>query len=372
MLGRLPELSLAELIARYGRKVSRLGRETALVGTEIELPRLGGTLKVGVVIGRLPLSVNLAETLAWHPAITERLGGSKTPIGISWYGPGMTPTRLNRLGLELKSQLKGRAAVRTVPNRATALTAAQISHNRLLDKGLEVLVTATGSELVVALSEQVQDIDAYSKRDYGRPARAARVGMLPPKLAQMMINLANPAPGSIILDPFCGSGVVLQEALLMGHPATGSDAAREMVKAARANLEWLAGQHEVPEWRVNQLDATQSSWDPPGAVVTEGYLGPPLSKPPTQSRLERLKRDAAELTLAFLKNLRPQLEPGTSVVMTLPAWRQGQQYERLGIIDQIVSLGYSKRQFPPVRSADLLYHRAGQTVAREIIVLRSN
>jgi len=35
----------------------------------------------------------------------------------------------------------------------------------------------------------VQDIENYSKRDYGK-TRDMEVGMLPPKLAQMMLNIA--------------------------------------------------------------------------------------------------------------------------------------------------------------------------------------
>ena len=80
----------------------------------------------------------------------------------------------------------------------------------------------------------MQDIESYTKRDRERPKRDAKVGMLPPKLAQIIINLAagqlpeeklqnicdiplgEPIPrrllGQTVLDPFCGTGVILQEA----------------------------------------------------------------------------------------------------------------------------------------------------------------
>jgi tRNA G10 N-methylase Trm11 len=372
VLGRLTEISLAELIARYGKKVSRINKECALVSTSIDLPKLGGCLKVGRIVDRLPESADLAKTLAWHPLLTERLKDTgKTSIGISWYGPGMTPTKLNRLGIQLKNHLRERASIRIVPNRANHLTAAQITHNKLLDKGIELVLAAADGQIVLAITEEVQDIDSYSSRDYGRPQRASRVGMLPPKLAQIMINLAQVPSGKTILDPFCGSGVVLQESLLMGYPVIGSDLTREMVKASRANLEWLSEEGQLPDWRVSQIDATKGGWESFYGVVTEGYLGPPLSSPPTPKRLDRLKKNAAELTLSFLSNLRSQISEGIPVVMTLPAWRQGKEYRRIEIIDQILSLGYSRRQFPPVKPVDLLYMRPGQTVAREIIVLRS-
>src|SRR6185503_10002944 len=93
----------------------------------------------------------------------------------------------------------------------------------------------------------VQDIEAYGARDQARPARDARVGMLPPKLAQIMLNLsAGPLRASAeelarlrVLDPFCGTGVILQEALLMGYSVLGTDIDERMVDYSRRNIKWL-------------------------------------------------------------------------------------------------------------------------------------
>lgn len=68
-------------------------------------------------------------------------------------------------------------------------------------------------------------------RDYGRPARDARVGMLPPKLAQIMLNLSvKDEKSGTVLDPFCGTGVLLQEAALAGFDFIGSDIEPRMVE----------------------------------------------------------------------------------------------------------------------------------------------
>ena len=56
----------------------------------------------------------------------------------------------------------------------------------------------------------VQPFKVLSKRDFGRPARDDHSGMLPPKLAQIMINLArrnDDISTKTILDPF----VVLEQ-----------------------------------------------------------------------------------------------------------------------------------------------------------------
>ncbi|MGB2111367.1 MAG: hypothetical protein ACPHY8_06160 [Patescibacteria group bacterium] len=47
----------------------------------------------------------------------------------------------------------------------------------------------TGENIYFGASIWVQDIYAYSKRDYSKD-RDMQVGMLPPKLSQMMINLS--------------------------------------------------------------------------------------------------------------------------------------------------------------------------------------
>jgi len=66
-----------------------------------------------------------------------------------------------------------------------------------------------------------------------------RPGALRPVVAAAMLRLAAPPPGGLplaVLDPCCGSGTILREALDAGRAAIGADAARDAVAAARANL----------------------------------------------------------------------------------------------------------------------------------------
>ncbi len=71
------------------------------------------------------------------------------------------------------------------------------------------------------------------------------VGMMPPKLVQMMINLAGPSINaesnrklSAIYDPFCGLGTTLIEAANMGITEVyGSDLSPEMVRATTDSLD---------------------------------------------------------------------------------------------------------------------------------------
>ncbi|HEY7202452.1 MAG TPA: methyltransferase domain-containing protein [Candidatus Dormibacteraeota bacterium] len=62
-----------------------------------------------------------------------------------------------------------------------------------------------------------------------------RPGALRPVVAAAMLRLAGPVRGPV-LDPCCGSGTIVREALAAGGRAIGADLAAEAVAAARANL----------------------------------------------------------------------------------------------------------------------------------------
>ena len=215
--------------------------------------------------------------------------------------------------------------------------------------------------------------------------------MLPPKLAQILINLCGPLiPGSVVLDPFCGTGVVLQEALLMGYLAYGTDVNERMVEYTTRNLNWLfsSRSHSRPslrgsfelarrsspcsensQFQVSAGDATSFTWQQPiDAVACEGYLGRPFSKIPTEIELKEQKQECGAIVLGFLKNMAKQIKKDTPVVIAVPAWlREDGVYERLNIIDEIADLGYNVNN----KSREgLIYARAGQVVARDILILR--
>lgn len=374
ILGRQPAISLAELISLYPHQVQAVGNEAALIEADtVEIDRLGGSIKLVQILETLR-NTNLKEVVD-HLAkiLPPHLSEGKIPLGLSLHGFNISPKSAFAAGLDLKKRLrKTGLSIRIIPGMH--MDAAQIIHNHLLSNGADVVVVASAGTCHIGLTRQIQDIQAYGMRDHGRPFRSAKVGMLPPKLAQIMINLASPSPGTTVLDPFCGTGVVIQEALLMKFPTIGTDISGDLIKMTQGNLNWLANQYEaIPLYDLAIGDATAMHWTGPiGAVVTEGYLGPALSATPTQEEIKQLTASAKELTLNFFKNLAPQLTSATPVCITLPAWRQGKQFERLNIIDQIEALGYTLKQLLPVLQTDMLYARTHQIVGREIVTLIKN
>ena len=354
ILGRQPEISIAELEALFD-KVRKISERLAVFGAESpKIERLGGSLKIAKKIEGKPL-----EYMA-------NLPDGKITLGVSDYSKGASRKTAVTEALKLKKILvrHGRS-VRVVENKDAALSTAASLHNGLSGKNerkVEFIKVNNDWYRVVG----VQDIDAYAKRDQVRPARDAKVGMLPPKLAQILINLCGQLkPGAMVLDPFCGTGVVLQEALLMGYCAYGTDISERMVEYSDKNLKYF----DLKNYRVEVGDATKFQWQQLiDAVACEGYLGKPFSKIPTEMELKEQKQECGAIVLGFLKNLAKQIKSGISVTIAVPAWlRLDGVYERLNIIDEIQNMGYNVEN----KSREgLFYHRENQVVARDIIILR--
>ena len=387
VLGRQPEISLAEISALFSR-VSFVGKTLATFCADEKpnIDHLGGSLE-------------LAEELAVSPLeFLQNLPEGKITLGVSDYSEHTSARKAQGEALKLKKILTrhGRS-VRVVENKTAALATATSLHTGLSgakpNKVELILVDGNWWHVI-----GVQDIDAYARRDQARPARDAKVGMLPPKLAQILINLCGPLPeGSRILDPFCGTGVVLQEALLMGYKAYGTDLEQRMVDYTERNLEWLlksengflsafrsaaarelapaahgdgpAGRGREKPFQVSVGDATSFSWEQPiDAVACEGFLGQPMSLPPVEIKLKAEKQRCGAIVVGFLKNLSTQIKSGTPVVMAIPAWlRPDGKYSRLEILDEVAKLGYNLLN---QSREGLLYYREGQVVARDIIILR--
>ena len=404
VFGRQPAIGLAELESMCGaahvQPLSFAGAALSdLAATNISFARLGGSVKLGAVVAKIPASrwpdvqAGLTEAaLACAAEITE----GKLQLGISCYGVQAQPRQLLAAGLTIKKTLRARGqAVRLVPNQTPDLSSAQVLHNHLAgERGIELLAVRDGSGVIIARTTAVQDINAYAARDQHRPKRDARVGMLPPKLAQTIVNIAvgtaEPRPNCVVLDPFCGTGVVLQEARLMGFGVYGSDIEPRMIDYSQQNLAWLDERFMRPALgdsakfssaadpthpaQLDVGDACTHRWQPtPDFVAGETYLGQPLATWPAPEKLQHIISTCDTIIEKFLRNLAAQTPSGFRACLAVPAWRNPQdahgRLRRLPLLDRLENLGYNRISFEHVRTEDLVYFRPDQLVARELLVI---
>jgi tRNA (guanine10-N2)-dimethyltransferase len=434
-LGSHPPLSLAELESLLGpTKLRVLDRQIAESMVEVDIRKLGGTTKIAELIAELDieddLGLKLKELILEHSPKTE----GKLNLGLSVYGKKMPPPEISALGFKLKNELKPKLNLRIAPSKAQSLNTAQIIGLKLGRAGLELNLIFKKNKILIAKTTQIQNLKSYTLRDYERPARDARVGMLPPKLAQIMLNLSlGETEGRLtVLDPFCGTGVVLQEAALRGFKFIGSDIEPRMIEMTRKNLEFTALKFKLglSEAEIGQStfvgDATSTLWPEFDAVTSEVFLGQPLTRLPEKDRLVRIISDVNLITKKFLLNLKAQIRPGVKICLAVPAWRNGTrpdlrktygysglgsgkkkevlsergeavasskeeklifsgraepenykglcksgQFIELPLIDQLGDLGYNRVSLKLATDAELIYFREDSTVARRIILLEA-
>src|SRR5690606_35058690 len=96
----------------------------------------------------------------------------------------------------------------------------------------------------------------------------------------------------------------------------------------------------------------------------------PFSAPPSATKLTEVRGNCNHIISNFLKNLTPQLQPGTPLCIGIPAWRNKDgSFTHLPLVTKLAQLGYKQHQFKNVDTKDLLYYREDQVVARELLVL---
>ena len=361
VLGRQPEIGLSELRAVFGPKVQNHGHFALLdADTNYDFNRLGSVIKVAKVVGG-----------SWNDIAKNLPDSGKVTLGFSTYGTKLSARELNRYGLDIK---KRRGSVRLVPSNDPALSSAVVYHNKLARGGnkFEFILAKNGPEQILGVTIFVQDIDAYTFRDRSRPKRDARVGMLPPKLAQTMINLTGTHPeGSVILDPFCGTGVVLQEASLMNMKVYGTDLEPRMIEYTSANLDWLNIKYHLATYRILEVgDATDHKWQQPiDLVATETYLGRPFAVEPDRETLRTNINNCDIILSKFFKNLHSQISKKAYLTIAVPCWFVRRQQYHLPLANKLRDLGYEQIFYSDDKKP-LIYHRDGQVVGRELLVLQ--
>ncbi|MBD3269986.1 hypothetical protein GF376_00500 [Candidatus Peregrinibacteria bacterium] len=234
----------------------------------------------------------------------------------------------------------------------------------------------------------IQNIDSYSKRDYKRPERDARLGMLPPKLAQIMINLSRKSSGTLY-DPFCGIGTILAEGMLMNFNVVGSDLDHENIQKSLHNLKWLQTEYPVTaekNFRLFQADAGKIAKkdlsEKIDCVISETYLGPPMSSGISMNEVKENLAKIEKTIFEFFRSIKNVTPKNVAIVLSLLTYRvkdQGEEkfitmthlltkLEQEGFVTEpLISHEISSEYGLNVRQHNgLLYERPDQTVCRTI------
>lgn len=258
--------------------------------------------------------------------------------------------------------------------RTNLNTSALVSHKEKAIELILIFEDAQDGKIFITETVGVQNIDNWTKKDRQKPYFDRKKGMLPPKLARMMVNVAmgqwqqagnNTRP--LLYDPFCGTGTTLIEAILRDCQVYGSDIDEQAVFGTRDNIEWLEQEYDlqapakvfygdVGNLPMSQFDRKVD------LLVTEPFLG---KQTPQESQLPNVFRGLEKMYLGAFKNFSKILNEGAYVFMIFPKV-QGKKrvYSLENFVDKLVAKGYNLQVKP------VLYAREGARVQREIYLFR--
>ncbi|MDD4878727.1 MAG: hypothetical protein PHO02_06895 [Candidatus Nanoarchaeia archaeon] len=364
ILGRDPELSILELASYLNaRKVQYKIKARSKTAALVSLPELnfakvikglGGTVKIARVISDLDSE--------------ELYSGSSNKIkyGISVYDDSDVDELKEYIKTRMRQE-KLKAAYKRSSRQEPFLMPNDVIRHELMNEGFELVVYDNMAARTIAVFNPFE----YEKRDTERP-KQRELHMLSIRLAKILINLSMAKEGDDLIDPFCGYGILLQEAMLMGVNAIGFDISRECAEASKVNLAWIAKKYKSSaQFKIFNANSRQISRfiEKADAAATEPYMGPLLNKIPVRKDAIKTIQVLEPLYRDVLKELAKVVKGNIAIIVPRFRLYSGERikfnFERM----------LSEFGFKPVSALSevklpIIYTASDSKIEREIWVVR--
>lgn len=355
ILGRNPELSILELKSvfedfKFQRKENAVLAEVPMLEKNL-IEKLGGTIAIGEVLSCGENFESLDNKMLYN--------GTKNHMNyIIWNFTNETfYTKVKNYLKKRFREERLRATEKTISGEMELQSGEKVKYvpnRKLIDEQFFVFGECFGRIIYTCDYEEIE------KRDMSKPIRRERLA-ISPRLAKIMINLSRVKKEETLLDPFCGVGVILQEALIQDINVVGVDKDIEAIHAAARNLRHLKVDRE--RFLLIASDSSKVKIDPVNVIVTEPYLGETLKKTQLHEKAKNTLRKYEGMMISVLNNLKKDVSG--DVVFTGPYIKVSGK-KRIGCnIDKITSYTGFKLEEGPIPE-----FRKNQIVGREIFVLR--
>ncbi|MDD5651494.1 MAG: DNA methyltransferase [Candidatus Nanoarchaeia archaeon] len=325
VLGRDPELSLLELECYFEArnieyKFIEYTREIAV----LSLPKLdfnkimkdlGGTIKIAEIFSD---SGNLSET-EYELNKLQINPDKKMDYCISEYNSELKDFIKDLIKSRLKKERV--KAVYRQPKRKTDrfLTPSELVHKKIIENGLDIVIYKNYIARTIALFNPFE----IEERDMERPKKDfLKTTSL--RLAKILINLSYAKDGNTLLDPFSGTGTILQEALLKNMNVIGIDLDKKSVDYTYENLDWLKREYNVKGtanvYNGDSRFLTKVVKTKIDAVVSEPFMGPFLKRQPSRQEAMSILNSLKLLYQDFLNEITLVLKKNGKIVLIMPGF----------------------------------------------------
>jgi len=230
---------------------------------------------------------------------------------------------------------------------------------------VEFFYYETEKETYFGLIEQNYSYKEVKERDMHKPVRREALA-ISPRLAKILINLSQVREGELLADPFCGIGVIVQEATLKGINCFGGDKDRMAIIGARKNIAWLSSKYEVKgHARFNIGDSANFPKVRINGIATEPALGELVRKRMKEKDAPAYIAEFEKLIIPVLKRMKELKAPNAKIVLTMPFIRKfSVSTYRITTATGLKIYELDERIKMPIKES-----REGQFIGREILIL---
>ncbi len=174
------------------------------------------------------------------------------------------------------------------------------------------------ARVYLGISNQNYNNTNVKKRDMQKPIRRESLA-ISPRLSKILINLSSAKPNDMLLDPFCGIGGILQEALIKKINVYGIDKDKSATENAKKNIKWLTKNYKIENtYKIENKNSQNISGIPFSSIATEAPLGKLLRKKPSDKEAKQLILDFEAYIIPILKHLKKIKNPSTKIAITFP------------------------------------------------------
>lgn len=376
ILGKNRELSIAEIIMYYKHRkwnyeMRMLSRDAMMIESE-NVPNadfLGGTLKIIEIYDKFDVFDPFLITI---PDNFEK-SSKKEIFGISVYGKSKSWIMKNisdfkSLQKNLKDILRSEGINSRFINFSFKVNNVSLAKKNVKD----IVLFFSGDNVYAGLTKSFSNPLEYKKRDEQKPVTVSTMG-IPIRLAKIMLNLAGVKDGTRMIDPFCGTGIIIQEALFNDAEVSGSDIDSNMVKAAKRNVEWLIKEYKIinKNYNIFVADAEKISKyaqnDKYDAIVTEPYFGPALKKISSQKTAKHMVNKTMALYNNVLKQFNMSIVKGGYLCIVVPSYRTKTKNAHMNF--RKIFTRYSFEEVNIHEGIEQPFREEKKTLTREIFLL---
>jgi tRNA G10 N-methylase Trm11 len=193
--------------------------------------------------------------------------------------------------------------------------------------------------------------------------------MISVRLARILINLSGVKSEQRILDPFCGLGTILQEAMFMGLDVYGIELDKKRYGQIIENLQWFKKEYDIKnEFKIKLGSAKRVKYffkkNSVSAIVTEPYMGPFMKKMPGKKKAVSIVKKLEDIYEGMLYSAKDVLKKGSRIVMVVPRFQTKEGVVKVGIKEIIKKTGYRLYKKP------ILYKEKWHVIERLIYVFK--